>query len=393
MNARQRFGIVAVVLVLLLGTIVYPFSLYTDNPFVSKWRTLYIETAMSTMTHQWLASAFIPQSIIDEVMQVREDTTEMQRTAESTWNVGHVTSAIVESEQIADDETRFYTLFDELDQKSFEDYLAEHPDVLDKGWDKIAIDKCDNSSTDTGIKTKNGDDVLAISANQGIMIVTVRGDTYRGRLAIVKDPSRVELKPCKRLFKVGQYLEGIAEDNDAILAINASGFIDMEGAGNGGTPYGYLKIAGEEKQDPYEHGYKIIGFDQDDLMQIGDTSLRDNLWDAVEFGPALIVDGESKLKSASSGWGLQPRTAIGQTQDKTVLMLVIDGRSTRSQGATVGDCKEILEEYGAVQACNLDGGSSSVMYYNGREITEPTTASNNPHGRKLPDAFVVTWKR
>ncbi len=127
MNARQRFGIVAVVLVLLLGTIVYPFSLYTDNPFVSKWRTLYIETAMSTMTHQWLASAFIPQSIIDEVMQVREDTTEMQRTAESTWRLGHVTSAIVKSEQVDDDETRFYTLFDELDRDSFESYLAKHP--------------------------------------------------------------------------------------------------------------------------------------------------------------------------------------------------------------------------------------------------------------------------
>ncbi|MBP3311711.1 MAG: phosphodiester glycosidase family protein, partial [Butyricicoccus sp.] len=61
-------------------------------------------------------------------------------------------------------------------------------------------------------------------------------------------------------------------------------------------------------------------------------------------------------------------------------------------GATVGDCKEILENYGAVQACNLDGGSSSVMYYNGREITHPTTASNNPKGRHLPDAFIVTWK-
>lgn len=391
MSGKQRVGLGALVLVLLMATVAYPVLLYTDNAFVSKWRTLYIETAMSTMTHQWLATAFIPQSIIDEVMQTRADTTEMQKTAESTWNLGDVTSAILQSEEIENDEDRFYALFSELDRDSFESYLADHEDVLEKGWDRIAIDKCDEEGG-TGIRTTRGDEVLAVSANQGILIVKVKGETYEGRLAIVKDASRVELKTCKRLFKVGQYIEDIAEDNDTILAINASGFVDADGVGNGGTPYGYLKVAGEEKQEPYEHGYKIIGFDEDDLMQIGDTDIAENLWDAIEFGPALIVDGESKLKSASSGWGLQPRTAIGQAADKTVLMLVIDGRSTRSAGATVGDCKEILEEYGAVQACNLDGGSSAVMYYNGREITHPTTASDNPHGRKLPDAFVVTWK-
>lgn len=392
MKGKQRFGLCALVLILLMTTVAYPFLLYTDNAFVSKWRTLYIETAMSTMTHQWLATAFIPQSIIDEVMQTRTETTEMQKTAESTWSTGDVTSVILESEEIEDEEERFYTLFNELDRDSFEAYAAEHESVLEKGWGKIAIDKCDEEAS-TGIKTTRGDNVLAISANQGIMIVEVKGETYKGRLAIVKDASRVELQTCKKLFSIGQYIGDIADDNDAILAINASGFVDADGVGNGGTPYGYLKVAGEELQEPYEHGYKIIGFDEDDLMQIGDKSIADNLWDAVEFGPALIVDGESKLKSASSGWGLQPRTAIGQAADKTVLMLVIDGRSTRSAGATVGDCKEILEEYGAVQACNLDGGSSAVMYYNGREITHPTTASDNPHGRKLPDAFVVTWKK
>lgn len=391
MKGRQRAGLGLMIIILLLTTVLYPVLLYTDNAFVSKWRTLYIETAMSTMTHQWLATAIIPQSIIDEVMLTREDTTEMQKTAESTWNIGDVTSAIVKSEEVDDEEERFYTLFNELDRDCFEAYIENNPNVLDKGWSKIAIDKCDESKV-PGIKTRQGDNVLAISANQGIMIVEVKGETYVGRLAIVKDSSRVELATCRRLFKTGQYLSDIADDNDAILAINASGFIDPEGSGNGGTPYGYLKIAGNEKQGAYEHGYKIVGFDENDLLQIGDTSITDDLWDAIEFGPALIVDGESKLKSASSGWGLQPRTAIGQASDKTVLMLVIDGRSTRSAGATVGDCKEILENYGAVQACNLDGGSSSVMYYNGREITHPTTASNNPKGRHLPDAFIVTWK-
>lgn len=389
---KQRAGLGITIIMLLLATVLYPVLLYTDQSFVSKWRTLYIETAMGTMTHQWMATAIIPQAIIDEVMLTRVDTTEMQKNAESTWRIGDTTSAIVKSEKISNAEERFYTLFNELDRESFAAYLKSHPEVLQKGWDKIAIDKCDETKP-TGIKTRAGDNVYAISAGQGIMIVGVKGETYLGRLAIVKDSWRVELGTCKRLFQTGQYIRDIAEEHEAILAINASGFIDEGGTGNGGTPYGYLKVAGKEKQDAYEHGYKIVGFDQDKLLQIGDTSITDDLWDAVEFGPALIVDGKSKLKSASSGWGIQPRTAIGQAADKTVLMLVIDGRSTRSAGATVGDCKEVLERYGAVQACNLDGGSSSVMYYNGREITQPTTASNNPQGRQLPNAFLVTWKR
>lgn len=390
MSIKRRLGVGFLVFTLVMATVVYPYLLYTDNAFVSKWRALYIETAMGTMTHQWLATAIIPQDIIDEVMKTREETNELQKNAASTWGEDDIVDKNAQTEVLSEEE-QFYAKFPELDRTSFEEYLGEHPELLEKGWGKIAIDKCDSSSK-TGIKTIHGDNVLAISANQEIMIVEVKGSTYEGRLAIAKDESRLEIKTCANLYKTGQYVKDIAEDNDAILAINASGFIDEGGVGNGGTPYGFLKVNGETLQEPYGHDYKIIGFDENNLMQIGDTSITDNLYNAIEFGPALIVDGQSMLKSASSGWGLQPRTAIGQTNDKTILMLVIDGRSTRSTGATVGDCKDILEKYGAVQATNLDGGSSSVMYYNGREITHPTTASDNPSGRKLPNAFVITWK-
>ena len=43
----------------------YFFCIYTNNSFVKKWRTIYINTAMDTMRHQWLATYFIP--VIDEV--------------------------------------------------------------------------------------------------------------------------------------------------------------------------------------------------------------------------------------------------------------------------------------------------------------------------------------
>ena len=70
-------------------------------------------------------------------------------------------------------------------------------------------------------------------------------------------------------------------------------------------------------------------------------------------------------------------------------MLVIDGRQFHSFGISIERCGEIMGEYGAHQASMLDGGSSSVMVYKGREITSPTTLSQNEEGRTLPDAFLI----
>ncbi len=108
----------------------------------------------------------------------------------------------------------------------------------------------------------------------------------------------------------------------------------------------------------------------------------------LEDEKALIINGENLV----AGTGLneqQPRTAIGQAKDGTVIMMVVDGRQMHSFGISIERCGEIMEQYGAYQASMLDGGSSSVMVYRGREITSPTTLSQNEEGRYLPDAFLV----
>lgn len=389
MRTHQRVKLTIWIIVLLGLTVLYPYLLNTDQPFVAKWRALYIETAMSTMTHQWLATSIIPQDIIDEVMTTREEIFSDQANVESVWQAGeHKTAVEVAGEQVDVKET-FYTLFSELDRDSMEAFLTEHPDYLENGYMNINIDWC-TKGENTGIKTTAGDHVMAVNATHSLMVVEVDGNLYNGRLAIVKDSSRVDLGTCRRLFTgSGMRAPEMADYNDAILLTNASGFVDAEGAGNGGTPYGYLKVNGEKLQGAYGHGYKILGFDEEKYLHIGGTDTAELLVDAIEFGPALVVNGENMMKYAYTGFGLQPRTAIGQAADKTVLMLVIDGRQAHSQGATIETCKDILERYGAVQACNLDGGSSSVMYYNGRVITKPSTSSGNPDGRMMPNAFIV----
>lgn len=391
---RHRFALALTCLLMVCLTAVYPFLLYTSNEFVVRWREWYIETAMGTMTHQWLATTFIPADIINEVMLKRYVMDEKQAGMASSWG-GEEDD--VESIRASTPRERFYETFSELDRESFENFLQENPEYLEDGYDNIAIDLIEKSSKrnyDTGIVTQQGDTVLAVNSQQGIMIVEVCGEDslgmeYAGKLALVKKPGNVIVGTCDYLFSYGSFVSDMVREYDAVLGINASGFADFDGNGTGGLPYGFLKSEGELLQTPVGDGWKIIGFDENNYMQIGEFSETDNIRDGVEFHPALIINGENMVR----GTGLneqQPRTAIGQTEDKTVLMLVVDGRQMHSFGISIERCGDIMEEYGAYQASMLDGGSSSVMVYNGREITSPTTLSQNSEGRYLPDAFLVT---
>ena len=388
MSRIAKAGIGLLTAIIFFVTIAYPFCLYTDNAFITKWRTLYIETAMSTLSHQWLATAFIPQDIIDKAMENRYQSQADQVNKESQWGTD-TESAGERAAEASGAEEKFFALFDELDRDSFRSFAIRHPEAIEDGYDRIDIDYCDDGDGKTGIVTTEGDRVVAINAREGILIVEVTGDNYNGRLAFVKDASRVDVGTCKALFGHGQFVRDIAARYDAILSTNASGFEDPDGNGNGGTPYGFVKSEGQKLRSAVGGDFKIIGFDEEDQLRIGKFKNTSIFRDAVEFTPALIIDGERLVKD-SAGWGLQPRSAIAQKADKTVMLLIVDGRQAgHSLGCTVNECADIFERYGALQATNLDGGSSSVMYYNGREITKPTTASHNQEGRYLPDAFIV----
>ena len=87
-----------------------------------------------------------------------------------------------------------------------------------------------------------------------------------------------------------------------------------------------------------------------------------NIRDGCCFGPVLIMNGEVNMEAyAVSGWN--PRTAIGQRADGAVIFVCIDGRQASSVGGQYADVIDIMLEYGAVNACNMDGGSSTVMMY------------------------------
>lgn len=130
-------------------------------------------------------------------------------------------------------------------------------------------------------------------------------------------------------------------------------------------------------------------FRTDDKMYIvdADTSVASNVRDAVEFSPALIVDGKALIDEQSGFRSIQPRTVIAQASDGDVMMLVIEGRLVgRSLGIGLPDCTEILLGYDAYQAMNMDGGTSSVMWYDGEYVTK----CSNPAitCRYMPNAWI-----
>jgi exopolysaccharide biosynthesis protein len=219
----------------------------------------------------------------------------------------------------------------------------------------------------------------------------VSGPGYVGKLLKISNPAKVELAISSQYGKKGEFLQQIVENNNAIAGINGSGFVDPEGHGNGAYPVGILIKDGEFLYVPDDSEFELVGFDESDNLIIGTYTMQEirdlKIRDAVDPFYKLIINGKNRISEGNGGSGIHPRTAIGQTAKGEVLMLVIDGRQPHSLGATMKDCQDILASHGAVNATALDGGSSSIMYYDGAIQTKPS--NKTPYGRYLPSAWVV----
>lgn len=395
-RGRGRRALIAVSIVLAVLAALYCLFAFSDIPFIAKWRTIYIQTAMDTMNHQWLATAFLPQSVIDEAMAAREDAMEEQTQHNSSddWadrpDATPAPSGGDTGESLS--EEGFYELFWELDRDSMEDYLSEHPEALEDGWENLYINEAGLDDDGTSIQTTMGEQVLAIDVPNQILLVRVSGTGYRGVLAVAKDSSRLSVQNSAYLGDTGQTAGQIAEANGGVLAMTGSAFIDEDGVGNGGTLNGYAMSDGVGQGDHLGWSYKRIELREDNYFYIVDASspVDPDTTDAVEFTPAIIVDGE---RLNTWGWdSLNPRAVIGQSDKGEILMLVIEGRLLDSLGVSVDECGAILERHNCMQAMNLDGGTSAILWYDGECVTRCSNTAL-PEGRTLPNAFVYAGER
>lgn len=325
----------------ILGIIFICFSMMIVTLLYGPWhgfRDFWITTAMTTLNHQYLAKWFYSEDTINKVL--------------------------AENRVIPPDE--------------------------DTKTDLIEIN--DTKSSNIVYKDEYDKQVLEHKEGDIYKYFKVEGYNFDAYMAVIYDPSRIHVVTSKYLGTKGEYLVDMAMENDAVVAINGGGFIDPDGNGNGGNAVGIIIKDGKILQGS-SGSQGVIGFTNDNKLFLGYVSateaINKGVRDALEFGPFLIVNGKSSNILGNGGYGIHPRSAIGQRQDGIVLFLVIDGRRVDSMGASMKDVSDIMLKYGAYNAANLDGGNSSVLVINNKIVNRPIDWYQQEQTRPIATGFIV----
>ena len=270
---------------------------------------------------------------------------------------------------------------------------------------KVAADLPEGQSDPTQVVVRAdssvGSDEWA-QHHDGLRVEEVHGDTYNAYVMLVRDPARIYLSPSSRSYsrsRPGTRITRQIETEKAAAAINGGAFFDNGTISPevGSVPCGLVISAGEVLWNDGGSYYGFVGFNEDDILVVsksmsakeaGEARIRDGCC----YGPVLVKDGAVNEEAYNTNSGYNPRTAIGQRADGTVLLLCIDGRQAGSLGATYADVIDVMVEYGAVNACNLDGGSSTVMLLrdeNGEVHTVNNVSLLQEEPRRMPTFFMV----
>lgn len=315
---------------------------------------LWVTTAMTTMNHKWLATAFIPQSTIDDIMERTYVDDSLYRTQVDLIHLGDIEKVqLIIPENVTKLEKQI--MFIPTIQKPYSIQYNEPYDkyVREQGYIKL---------------------------EDGLYKKEVNGVGLKGYLMLVTDPSRISLADTKYQYNRGQTVKEMVADNQAIAGVNAGGFVDGPNYNsNGGTPAGLLIVNGEVVCPTNINDrtiYSVIGFNTDNILVLGKMTtaqaIEANIRDAVNFKPFLIVNGETVIKEGTGGWGIAPRTALGQRSTGEVVLLVFEGRRVNVPGVDLRILQDTLYAEGCVNAAMVDGGSSTVMVYRDEFVNKPS---------------------
>lgn len=306
---------------------------------ISYFRNLWVTSAMTTMNHRYLAYIFFNQEQIDNIM---------------------ANNIIIEVEGNTNKE-----------EITFEDPVEEQVEYSSIYEEQV-------------LKKDEGNDLYKV--------IDIEGNGYKGHLLVVYDASKVQLAQITN-YKYGQTIEQFVKKNNAVAGINAGGFNYSDYRGY--SPTGTVIIDGQIvfNNGPTGWGGGIVGFTDDNVLVLTKASANEALEmgirDAVSFGPFLIVNGVASEFKGNGGYGIAPRTAIGQRKDGIVLMLVIDGRRAgHSLGIDMVELTNIMLNYGAYNASNLDGGGSSTIVVEG-ETLSVAGGYGYTGDRYLPNSWLV----
>lgn len=318
-----------------LGCSTFLFILY--GPY-NNFRTWLITTAMATMNHQYYCKWFYSDDVINDVLN---------------------SNYVKESDE------------------------SSNPNL-------ITFDKNGN------YKNEYEKEILKHDKDDLYKIIKFKVNGCDAYLAAIYDPSKISVGISKWLGRSGQYIYDMAKEQDAVLAINGGGFFDPNYNSNGANPLGITisngKIISDAAYNSNSGG--VIGFDENNKLLLlrninANEALNMGIRDAVTMGPFLIVNGKTADIKGNGGWGYAARTVIGQRSDGIVLFLVVDSNEFRTKGASMKDLAEIMENYGAINAANLDGGTSSAIVENGELLNDPIDSALRHKTRGIPTIFKV----
>ena len=219
----------------------------------------------------------------------------------------------------------------------------------------------------------------------------ILGKPYKGFFLYVYDPLRLRIAVTGKKDN-GETVSSMVNRLKAEAGVNGGAFIDPEFMGDGSMPSGIVVSGGQiiynsEEGDEPSH---IVGIDAEGRLIAGKYTpsevLELGIQEAVTFAPRFIAEGKGLIKDSRDGWGIAPRTAIGQLEDGTIVFAIIDGRQLHSAGATLYDLQQLYMEIGAVTAANLDGGASSELVVGGKVLNKPATRLGE---RPIPTAWLL----
>lgn len=343
----------------LLGAALIGFFVFLYTPLFPEARAQYVMMTYHT-SNPWLCTAFLPEATVERILnenrvEAPEGETDPDLIQIGTTTTGGTTVATT---------------------------------VVTQSTTKPTTTVTTETRTTSG-----GYDVTTIYEEEGMDILQITEKEYVARLIRVKDPSRVKLGLCKDFMvngSRGEKLPNMCTRLGATAGINAGGFVDVGGVGAGNFPT-YLCVHDGEilYADASLSTYNVVGINEDNVLVLGNFTkqqiIDNKIRDAISFKPFLIVNGK-KAEFYGAAGGKDPRAAIGQTADGTILLLTIDGRQGTMVGANMRTVTDIMWEYGAVTAANLDGGSSTTMVLNGVNINS-TCGPAGP--RFLPNGWMV----
>jgi len=281
-----------------------------------------------------------------------------------------------------------YLITDYMSQETINEILGVNK-VVEETKEQVT-QNIDTDLNKIKVKYTSGNDVSRYD---------IHTERYNGYVLEIKNPLGVKVAMTKYIGKMGQKTSEMAEDNNAIAAINGGSFIDQSSdgtlyAGTGAEPGGFVISGGKViypktniKKNNIEN---VIAFTKKGQLIVGDHTLEEMLKLEVQEAmcfrrPNIIINGNPQIKDKTLD-GLNPRTAVGQKEDGTVIFVVIDGRKITAPGATLYDMQQIMLDREAINAGSLDGGYSSTMYYKGEVINSPNAWDGE---RSVATAFYV----